>query len=191
MSAISALNTWAFHVVLGIASTPLNVAMQYLAESFLVVLPVVALYMYFRKDRNVFSFVAAIVIFYIVGDIIKMIVREPRPCNVADLSWINHIGCEASFSFPSNHATVLTGLYAFVGKYKYIRIAYVAWMLLVLFGRVYLGAHYLTDVIAGILLSIFLAYFVYRYRNRINGILLGIFCKLLKPLCHREWRGGS
>ncbi len=191
MSVIGALNTWAFHAVLGVASMPLNVIMQYIGESFLVILPIIALYMYFRKDKDVFSFVAATVIFFIISDAIKMIVREPRPCSLAELSWINHVGCEASFSFPSNHAAVLTGLYAFIGKYKYIRIAYIAWLLLVLFGRVYLGVHYLTDVIAGVLLSVFLAYFVYRYRNRINSILLGIFCKVLKPLCHREWHGGS
>ncbi len=182
---------WAFHAVLGIASAPLNVIMQYIGESFLVILPAIALYMYFRKDRDVFSFVAATFIFFIVSDAIKMIVREPRPCSVSELSWINQVGCEASFSFPSNHATVLTGLYAFVGKYKYVRIAYIVWLLLVLFGRVYLGVHSLTDVIAGVLISVFLAYFVYKYRNKINGALLGIFCRVLRPLCHREWQNSG
>jgi len=172
---LEGINIWAFKVVDSIASTQLNYAMSIIGKSFLVVLPLILLYMLFRKDKNLFSFAFAVVALYIVGDLIKFIVKEPRPCSVADLAWINHIGCEASYSFPSDHATVLTGLLAFMNKYKYIRVLYFVWLVLVLFGRVYLGLHYFTDVIAGVVLSIVLIAVIYKYRRSINDILEKIF----------------
>jgi undecaprenyl-diphosphatase len=185
---VSIINIWAFEFAKYIASPLLNVLMHYLTESYLVIIPAIALYLYFKKDKNVFSLVIFGVILYIVSDIIKLIVREPRPCTVTDLSWINSIGCETSFSFPSNHATVLTGLYFFTSSYKYIRILYIVWLVLILFSRVYLGLHYLTDIIAGVIISIAIAWPLYRYYSKkINKFSSMLFCKLLKPLCPRQW----
>lgn len=174
------INIWAFHLVNAIASPGLNGIMSLLSESYLVVLPAVALYMYVRrKDMNVYSFVVAFVVLYIVSDIIKMIVREPRPCTVGSLSWINSVTCEvSSFGFPSNHASVLTVLPAFMGSYRYVRWMYIVWLVVILFGRVYLGAHYLTDVIAGIAVSIAIGYAIYRYHDSINRTLNGILRKI-------------
>jgi len=172
------INIAAFEFMKSIANPLLTSVMASLSESYLLILPLVALYMLVRRDRNVYVFVIAVILFYIVSDAIKLIVKEPRPCNVTELSWINTAGCESSYSFPSNHATVLTGLPAFMGKYKYIRPLYIVWLLLVLFGRVYLGAHYLTDVIAGILISMALAYALYRYKDRINALANRIVGKI-------------
>ncbi|MEM0149819.1 MAG: phosphatase PAP2 family protein [Candidatus Micrarchaeaceae archaeon] len=174
-----AVNTAAFALAKSIASPALTSVMASLSESFLLVLPLLAIYMFARRDKNVYTFVVAVVLFYIISDAIKYIVREPRPCSVPELSWINAAGCESSYSFPSNHATVLTGLPAFLGRYRYVRLLYVVWLLLVLFGRVYLGAHYLTDVIAGVLISIIFAYILYRYRNKINSLANKIVGKII------------
>lgn len=190
MSLESAINIPAFEFSKWIASPWLNLLMHYIGESFLIVIPLVLLYMYLKKDKNVFSFVALFIALYIVGEVIKLIVREPRPCNVPNLSWINSIGCESSFSFPSNHATVLTGVALFTSSYRYLRILYVIWLLLVLFGRVYLGLHYLTDVIAGAIISLAIAWPVYKYYSkRINNSFAKIFCKLFYglKLCPKEW----
>lgn len=164
------INLWAFHAVNDIASPILNTVMILLGESFLVVLPVLGLYMLFKRDMNVYTFVIAGILLFVVSDTIKMIVREPRPCNVSALSWINNPVCEPSFSFPSNHASVLTGLTFFMGNYKYVRILYIVWLVLILFGRVYLGVHYFTDVLAGVGLSLAVAYVIYRYRKPINAL---------------------
>ena len=56
------------------------------------------------------------------------------------------------------------------------------WLVLILFGRIYLGLHYLTDVIAGAALSIVVAYIIYRYRDYINKALNAIAKKILPPL---------
>ena len=188
MGLINSMNIWAFQLAKEIASPALNIAMHYFAESFLIVIPLVVIYMYIRKDKNVFSFVILFFVLYIIGEVIKYIVKEPRPCSVPALSWINNMGCESSFSFPSNHATVLTGLTFFTLPYKYLRYLYLAWLIVVLFGRVYLGLHYLSDVIAGIIISIVVVWPVYKYySSKINDPLARIFCNLFGKLCPKKW----
>jgi len=179
------LNMAAFKAALALSSPALTYVMGILAKSYYLVLPALFLYMYFKKDMNVYSYVIAGVLFFIISDTLKMIVREPRPCSTSEvLTTLNlsKIACESSYAFPSNHATVLTGLTLFMGKYKYIRAAYVVWLLIILFGRVYLLAHYLTDVIAGVAISLVIGYVIYRYRNRINAFLNGIVKRILPQL---------
>lgn len=165
------INTWAFGAVHALASPQLNQAMSVLADSFYIVIPLLFVYIFLRNRKNTFPFLAAAVALYVLTDIIKFIVKEPRPCLNPDLSWINVVGCEGSYSFPSNHATTLTGLYLFVNNYKYIRTLYIAWLAVILFGRVYLGAHYLTDVIAGVAIGLIVGYAIYSNRERINRMV--------------------
>ncbi len=186
-SIVNSLNILAFHAVLGIASPWLNTVMSLLAQSYYLIIPIVAIYLFLKKDKSVFSFVIGAVVVFIVTDIIKMIVMEPRPCSVSDLQWINHVGCESSYSFPSNHATVLTGLSFFLAKYKYLRVLYIIWVVLVLFGRVYLGAHYLTDVIVGVVLSIIFYYIILKKKDVINNICSKILYKIAKPIYPKEF----
>ncbi len=177
------INIWAFDLVKAMASPALNSVMGVIGKSFLVVIPFLVLYLYFiKKDANAYTFVVAGILFYIVSDAIKLLTKEPRPCNVAELSWINHISCESSYSFPSNHASVLTGLTFLLGKYRYLQIAYIVWLAMVLFGRVYLGLHYFTDVLAGIALSLLMYYVISKYKNRINKLLNGIVKRILSKL---------
>ncbi|MCL4403298.1 phosphatase PAP2 family protein [Candidatus Marsarchaeota archaeon] len=179
------INMAAFKAALALSSPSLTYIMSMLAKSYYVVLPVLLLYMYFKKDMNVYSFALAGVIFFLISDTMKMLIREPRPCNTSEVLTtlnISKIACESSYAFPSNHATVLTGLTLFIGKYKYIRAAYIVWLIVVLFGRVYLLAHYLTDVIAGIAISLFVGYIIYRYKSRINAFINGILKRIVPPL---------
>ena len=165
------INVWAFQAAKAVASPALDFIMYWLAKSFLVVLPLLAIYMLLKRDRNVYSFVILGVLLYVVSDAIKLVTQEPRPCDVSatGLVWINHLACEASYSFPSNHASVLTGLTLFLKNYRYIQILYIVWLVLILFGRIYLGLHYFTDVLAGVALSLVVAYIVYRYRKQLNA----------------------
>jgi undecaprenyl-diphosphatase len=177
------INIWAFEVMKAIASPLLNSVMTVLASSFFVVIPAVFLYMYFvKKDYNSYSFIVTAIILYMISDIIKFIVAEPRPCNVSELNWINNVSCENTFSFPSNHASVLTGLTFFVGKYKYVRILYIVWLVAVLFGRIYLGVHYFTDVIVGVFLSIAVYYIISHYSKKINVLLNNIVKKVIPKI---------
>ncbi|MGC8662590.1 MAG: phosphatase PAP2 family protein [Candidatus Micrarchaeia archaeon] len=190
MDLTNLINTWAFDFAKIIASPWLNIIMKYIGESFLIVIPLVAIYLYFKKDKNVFSFSVLFFLLYFTSEIIKLIVREKRPCNIPSLSWINNIGCESSFSFPSNHATVLSGLVLFTSSYKYLEILYTVWLIFVLFGRVYLGLHYFTDVVVGVLISFAIVWFIRKYYSKkINSKLSRIFCIIFRKLkiCPKGW----
>ncbi|MGB9732442.1 MAG: phosphatase PAP2 family protein [Candidatus Micrarchaeia archaeon] len=179
MNILNETNIAAFQLSKMVASPWLNLAMQYIAESFLVVIPLLLIYMYLKKDKNVFSLVVLFFTLFVVGEVLKYIIQEKRPCSLHDLSWINYVGCESGYSFPSNHATVLTGISLFTLSYRYVRILYLVWLIFVLFGRIYLGQHYFTDVLAGVIISLAIAWPIYKYYSqKINGPLKEIFCKI-------------
>ena len=168
------INIAAFQLMNGIAAPAgswLNPLMGGLAESFYIVLPVVLAYLYLKKDRAIYAYILALVLLFVIGYGIKYAVAEPRPCSVQSLSWINAPnGCESSYSFPSDHAMVLTGVTLFLWKYRKAFALYTVWLLLVLFGRVYLGVHYFTDVIAGVVLSLVIMYLVYHYSEKVYSL---------------------
>jgi undecaprenyl-diphosphatase len=168
-------NTWAFQFSNAVSSPLLTKIMLLLADSFWIVIPLIIIFLYFKKDKNIYVLVIGVVLTYVLADILKLLTREPRPCNVSSLGWINKSGCEATYSFPSEHAAVLAGVPIFLSKYRILDILYVVWVVLVLFGRVYLGLHYLSDVIAGIILSILVWYILYIYRIAISNKGQGLF----------------
>jgi undecaprenyl-diphosphatase len=60
------------------------------------------------------------------------------------------VGCGGSFSMPSNHAVNSSTAIAFLVT-LYPSLGWVLWPLMALIGlsRVYLGGHYVTDVLVG------------------------------------------
>ena len=95
---------------------------------------------------------------FILNYIVKMICRRPRPIDI-------NLITETGFSLPSSHAMVSVSFYGFlmyyiykldINKKKKIAVEILLATLIVLIGisRVYLGVHYASDVLAGMMLSI-------------------------------------
>lgn len=107
-----------------------------------------------------------------VAFVAKIIFHRPRPLNAVVL--------ETSASFPSGHATIAIAFYGFVAyllvrdiKNKKIRalitLGSVILMLAIGFSRLYLGVHYVSDVVGGYLVGLL-------------GLIIGIG--------FAEWRAG-
>jgi len=114
-----------------------------------------------RRWRDPVLLVCAMVMSTAIAALVKMIVHRPRPA--ADLQVIP--GLETSFSFPSGHTTgaatlVLVTAYLVWRHHRGGR-QFLAWMgasviIVVLVGgsRLYLGYHFVTDVLAGASLGV-------------------------------------
>ncbi|MFD2717746.1 phosphatase PAP2 family protein [Hymenobacter monticola] len=93
----------------------------------------------------------------ITSRLFKPFFGRPRPCHDAALFAQLHLpdGCGGQFGFLSSHAANSMALAVFLavvlptGRFKAIRIALFSWAVLLSYSRMYLGAHYLTDVLGG------------------------------------------
>jgi undecaprenyl-diphosphatase len=144
-----------FRAINGLAghSAMADLVMLALAQPFNLVLPGLLVFAYWlwidKREALVGSVVLAgvIVINDFIGAQIKHIVARPRPCRL--LEGVHQLtDCGGTFSFPSNHAMNTAAAAAFA-QVLYPSSGWVTWPLVALIGfsRVYVGAHYVTDVV--------------------------------------------
>ncbi|MBS0150393.1 MAG: phosphatase PAP2 family protein [Nitrospira sp.] len=89
------------------------------------------------------------------GGQLKWVFERVRPCRaLSDVVKIESSGCGGLFSFPSNHAANTAALAAFL-QVLYPKSGWITWPLVVFvgFSRVFIGAHYVTDVLGGWMLG--------------------------------------
>jgi undecaprenyl-diphosphatase len=122
-------------------------------------------FLFLRKKQGVL-FVLTAIITVLVADgitdkILKPLIALPRPCHALDFVrthdnyFLNTIYCSNSFSFPSSQAvnaftlaTLWAGFFVKSGWVAFLIATWVGWT------RIYLGVHYPSDVLGGMLIGI-------------------------------------
>ncbi|WP_353684261.1 glycosyltransferase family 39 protein [Thermodesulfovibrio sp. 3907-1M] len=139
------------------------------------------IYRYFKAKNyiEILYLITAITLVVFISDWfsleIKNLVQRVRPCHTEYFRGV--VGCTASYSFPSNHATnslaVATVLILFgrkLWKSKLISIYIISVALFICLSRLYLGVHWLTDVLGGALLGLIIGYGVFNATLSVNNL---------------------
>lgn len=160
MYLLIGLDTKIFQLINKAWANPVfNIAMPFISElgtgEALFLISVLCYILRRKKDKGALAillFAGLTVAYYIVSSM-KWVIGRPRP--FIFMPDANLFAIEKSFSFPSNHAAsafmAATILSEFFGSWR-AGLFFVA--ALVGYSRVYLGVHFLSDVLAGAIIGI-------------------------------------
>ncbi|MDD5163138.1 MAG: phosphatase PAP2 family protein [Candidatus ainarchaeum sp.] len=159
------------HAVQAISSQPLDLLMAgiTLFGNPVFWLLIVAFLYWQGKEHESFHLVNLIAISSIVIGAVKNIVARPRPsANDFRVVSTDNFSLD-TYSFPSGHSSLIAANFFYLKNFlkKNLKIIFAIIAVLVAFSRLYLGMHYLTDVIAGLIIGSIIGWAYYRLAGKI------------------------
>lgn len=179
MDMINTIDTTIYELIIKLMSngmTNFMLFMSHLGSAITLIVLTIAFILLLKNKTNSKFIAINLALVFIINRILKLGVARPRP-------EVLKIVQESGYSFPSGHTMVATGFYGFLiylvyknikdKKIKYPLVA-MLFVLILLIGisRIYLGAHYTTDVIGGwIIGAVYLAFFIkYGYKKAVKRL---------------------
>ena len=166
------LDTEAASLISSIQSPTLTLAMEVVTYlgSFLSGVIIVGVLLWMRKRGEAKMVLAGIAMNAAVIFPIKHLVARARPENA--LITVDWLVDTAEYSFPSGHAAMgfmmailLSSIFG--RKYFFYTLAF-----LIAFSRLYLGVHYLSDVVAGAVIGVALGSMILRHKERLMRLTI-------------------
>lgn len=133
-----------------------------------------AIYLLYKYNIEAIKYILYIVVAFALADyisagIIKPFVARLRPCHSAYLQANLLLGhCGGKWSFPSTHATnhiaiALSIVMANIFTKRWINLCWIIWAIAIGFAQIYVGVHFPSDVLAGIILGSMIAFINWKY----------------------------
>lgn len=113
----------------------------------------------------------------ITNFIVKPLFERPRPCNDPAIKYLVDTVITASnkdFSFFSAHAantSVIAAYLSLMVRNRMFTVAMSLWVLLSCYTRLYLGMHYLSDILVGLCFGILMGMATYRVYQKLQARL--------------------
>ena len=155
----------------------LNFFMYHITQlycSVVIYAAVIVLFVAIKKNRFwidvLFLLLAVAFVAVAIEFFVKPCVARLRPCNTEELQGLLHIvkGYKATaYSFFSSHAATsfAIAVYVFLSlRRKYISTFILIWAILYSYSRIYLGVHFLGDVICGMIFGTVCAWAMYKLK---------------------------
>jgi len=168
------MDTYLFFIINQRLQHPfLDVIMPFITNRAYILFAIIIIPVLFKEWRKgIFAIALAFVAFIIAdtsANILKHIFERQRPCQSLEGVRLL-VGCTKSFSFPSNHATnAFSVAMIFYYFFRWTALMVFPIAILVAFSRIYVGVHYPSDVIAGIIwggLISGISIFLYRWSSK-------------------------
>lgn len=134
-------------------------------SSMLIIIVILIFFLLLNKKKRewVFPLGLGIIFSYVITYVLKFIIARPRPLEIS-MNFLFHL---ADYSFPSAHAAVaFAALPIFNKMYPKLKWLWILSVSFVVFSRIYIQVHYLSDVIAGSLIGYLTSLFIIKLKER-------------------------
>lgn len=168
--------SWEIHIInliRSIQSPLLDAFMQFMTQlgsgTFIAVFGgiFIAVFLWRKEYRSAFVFAALLLGQEIIVRGLKNIIARPRP------EVLSHLTYASGFSFPSGHTVATLVFWGFLAYYFSLKFPQKSYRILIYslaavtvflvgFSRVYLGVHWISDVLGGYVIAFLWVFLVFR-----------------------------